>query len=55
MRDFLDSLGILAMVVFWMVICVVAVPIGLLVAAVWAPAEGVVNFCRGVCRLRDWK
>jgi len=55
MKDFFEGLGILIMVVFWMLICVVAVPIGLLLSLVWAPAEGVLNFCRGVCRLRDWK
>jgi hypothetical protein len=55
MRDLLDSLALLVMVTICMLICAVAVPIALVVGAVWAPAEGVVNLCRNVCRLRDGK
>jgi hypothetical protein len=55
MRDFFDSLGLLVIATILMAICAVAVPLGLLVALVWAPAEGVVNFCRNTCRLRSGK
>jgi hypothetical protein len=53
MRDLLDAAGLIFVAFVFMLICAIAVPLGLLVALVWAPAEGVVNFCRGACRLRD--
>jgi hypothetical protein len=51
MRDLLDSIAILFMVVLGMLVCVIAIPVGLLLSTVWAPAEGVVNFCRNIFRL----
>ena len=55
MRDFFDSLGLLVMITICMILCAIALPIGLLAAAVWGPVEGGINFCRNVCKLRDWK
>ena len=53
MRDLFDAAGMIFVAFVFMVICAIAVPLALLAAAVWAPAEGVVNFCRGACRLRN--
>jgi hypothetical protein len=52
MRDLFDAAGLILVALVFMLICAIAVPLGLLVAAVWLPVDALITFFKSLRALR---